>query len=81
VYNNMVSPRYFGRRLEASDAQVEDLRRLRKQGMSLRKIDSHGHQPLAPPYRSDDHKPTGKASLLSLRRPELRHLPPRSWRR
>jgi lambda repressor-like predicted transcriptional regulator len=38
VYNATISPRYFGRRLEASDAQVDEVRRLRKKGMSLRGI-------------------------------------------
>lgn len=37
-YNSAVSPRNVGRRLQASDAQVQEVRRLRKGGVSIRGI-------------------------------------------
>ncbi len=37
-WNTTISPRYFGRRLEASEAQVDEVRHLRKKGISIRKI-------------------------------------------
>jgi hypothetical protein len=37
-YNSVVAPRSLGRPLQASDAQVKDVRKLRKKGVSLRRI-------------------------------------------
>ena len=37
-YNSAVAPRGLGRPLQASDAQVKDVRKLRKKGVSLRSI-------------------------------------------
>ena len=79
-YNAAVRPRNVGRPLAASDAQVVQVRALRKRGMSLRNIAEETNLGL-PTVRTivDQHNGTDRTTLKHLRRIDPDRAAQRQW--